>query len=110
MRADLTRRPGLEHLLARVLHRGTWFAWSVIALGLALPMVGWSQASFAMMYTRIITVGIALLIALPVLRVVLMVIVFVRARDFRFSAIAMLVLAIIVLGSVLGMHMAGTPS
>jgi hypothetical protein len=93
-----------------VLHRGTWFAWSVIALGLALPMVGWSQASFAMMYTRIITVGIALLIALPVLRVVLMVIVFVRARDFRFSAIAMLVLAIIVLGSVLGMHMAGTPS
>ena len=110
MSADLTRHPGLEHLLARVLHRGTWLAWSVIALGLALPMVGWSQASSAMIYTRIITAGIALLIALPVLRVVLMVIVFFRARDFRFSAIAMLVLAIILLGSVLGMHMAGTPS
>jgi hypothetical protein len=38
-----------------------------------------------------------------------MVIVFFRARDFRFSAIAMLVLAIILLGSVLGMHMADTP-
>jgi hypothetical protein len=34
-----------------------------------------------------------------------MVIVFFRARDFRFSAIAMLVLAIILLGSVLGMHL-----
>jgi uncharacterized membrane protein len=93
-----------------VLHRGTWLAWSVIALGLALPMVGWSQASSAMIYTRIITAGIAILIALPVLRVVLMLIVFFRARDFRLSAIAMLVLAIILLGSVLGMHMAGTAS
>jgi len=77
---------------------------------LTLPMVGWSQASSPMIYTRIITAGIALLIALPVLRVVLMVVVFFRARDFRFSVIAMLVLAIILLGSVLGMHMAGTPS
>ena len=32
----------------------------------------------------------------------------VRERDFRFSAIAMLVLAIIILGAVLGMHMAGS--
>jgi hypothetical protein len=39
-----------------------------------------------------------------------MLIVFVRERDFRFSVIAMLVLAIILLGSVLGMHMVGTPS
>jgi uncharacterized membrane protein len=52
--------------------------------------------------TWIITAGIALLIVLPVLRVLLMLIVFVRERDFRFGAIAMLVLAIILLGSVLG--------
>ena len=51
---------------------------------------------------RIITAGILLLIVLPVLRVFLMLIVFVRERDFRFGAIAMLVLAIILLGSVLG--------
>jgi len=55
-----------------------------------------------MIYTRIITAGIALLIALPVLRVLLMLIVFVCQRDFRLSAIAMLVLVIIVVGSVLG--------
>jgi len=52
--------------------------------------------------TRIVTAGIALLIVLPVLRVFLMLVVFVRERDFLFSAIAMLVLVIIVLGSVLG--------
>jgi hypothetical protein len=43
---------------------------------------------------------------LPVLRVFLMLVVFVRERDFRFSAIAMLVLAIMLLGSVLS---ASTP-
>lgn len=55
-----------------------------------------------MICTRIVTAGIALLIVLPVLRVLLMLVVFVRDRDFRFSAIAMLVLAIMLLGSVLG--------
>jgi len=55
-----------------------------------------------MIGTRIITAGILLFIVLPVLRVLLMLIVFVRERDFRFGAIAMLVLAIILLGSVLG--------
>jgi len=54
-----------------------------------------------MIGTRIVTAGIALLIVLPVLRVFLMLVVFVRERDFRFSAIAMLVLAIMLLGSVL---------
>jgi hypothetical protein len=55
-----------------------------------------------MMSTWVITAGILLLIVLPVLRVLLMLIVFVRERDFRFGAIAMLVLAIILLGAVLG--------
>jgi hypothetical protein len=54
-----------------------------------------------MICMRVVTAGIALLIVLPVLRVFLMLVVFVRERDFRFSAIAMLVLAIILLGSVL---------
>jgi hypothetical protein len=99
---DLAQRNGLAQLLARVLHRGTWFGSSVITVGLALPMAGGSGSPSAMTGTWIITAGIALLIVLPVLRVLLMLIVFVRERDFRFGAIAMLVLAIILLGSVLG--------
>jgi hypothetical protein len=98
----LARRPALDELLANVLLRGTWLGSSIIALGLALPMTGWSGASSAMICTEITTAGIALLIALPVVRVLLMLIVFIRERDLRFSAIAMLVLAIIFVGSVLG--------
>jgi uncharacterized membrane protein len=99
---DLARRPELDQLLAKVLLRGTWLGSSIIALGLALPMTGWSGASSARICTEITTAGIALLIALPLLRVLLMLIGFIRERDVRFSAIAMLVLAIILLGSVLG--------
>jgi len=62
-----------------------------------------------MIGTRIVTAGIALLIVLPVLRVFLMLVVFVRERDFRFSAIAMLVLAIMLLGSVLGVVSSESP-
>jgi len=51
-----------------------------------------------MICTRIVTAGIALLIALPILRVILMLIVFVRERELRFSVIALLVLAIILCG------------
>ena len=102
MSADLVQRPQLDRLLAGVLHRGTWLGSTVIALGLALPIARGSGASSAMMCTRIVTAGIALIIILPLLRVLLMLIVFVRERDYRFSAIATLVLAIILVGSALG--------
>lgn len=51
---------------------------------------------------RIATVGIVLLILLPVLRVLLMLLVFIRKRDLRFSCIAGLVLAEILLAVLLG--------
>lgn len=101
MSPDLARHPELERLLARVLHCGTWLATCVIALGLALPLIGRPGAG-------IVTAGIALFILLPVLRVLLMLIVFVRERDYRFGAIAALVLAIIALGAALGVHLAGS--
>ena len=107
MNTDPAPRSGLDQLLAKVLHRGTWLGSCVIALGLALPMADWSGAASSITGTRIITAGIALLVILPVLRVVLMLIVFVRERDFLFSAISILVLAIILLGFVLNVHMTG---
>jgi hypothetical protein len=113
MTADLARHPGLERLLARVLSGGTWLATCVIALGLAVPLFGWQGASPAMPVTgsRIVTAGIALFIFLPVLRVLLMLVVFVREGDYRFGSIAAFVLVIIILGIALGMHMAnGLPA
>ena len=54
----------------------------------------------------IVRAGIALFILLPALRVLLMVVVFVYERDYRFGAIAALVLAVIVVGAALGVRMA----
>jgi len=89
--------PSLERLLASLLYYGTWLASAVIAAGLVVALFG--GHSWTM---RIVTAGILLLIMLPVVRVTLMLIVFVRERDYRFGAIAAVVLAFIVLGFVLG--------
>jgi uncharacterized membrane protein len=99
-----TPLPATERLLATVLQYGTWIASGVVALGLARTLV--DRPAILPSGTSIITAGIALLILLPVARVALMLAVFVRQRDYRFAAIAALVLAIIVLGAALGLHMA----
>jgi uncharacterized membrane protein len=83
----------LEKLLANLLHYGTWVSSAVIAAGLLTT-------------TRVVTVGIALLILLPVLRVTLVLIVFLRERDYRFGAIAALVLLIIVASLLIGIYVA----
>jgi hypothetical protein len=80
----------LERLLAAVLSAGTWLASATVALGVAAHNM------------PIVTAGIALFILLPVTRVALMAIVFAHRRDYRFAAIAVLVLAIIGVGCALG--------
>jgi len=84
--------------LAGTLHFGTWLASAAIGLGLALALLDsrFSAPKLAILRDmRIATIGIALLILLPVVRVVVMLIVYLRHRDYRFSAIALLVLTII---------------
>jgi hypothetical protein len=83
----------LERQLAIVLRGGTWSASGVVAFGLVLP----SSA-------RAVTVGIALFIALPILCVALMLLSFLRRGDYRIAVVAALVLAVIVLGFVVGMR------
>lgn len=102
-----TPRPAqLEWLLAGTLHYGTWLASAAIALGLALALLHsrFSAPKLAILRDmRIATIGIALLILLPVFRVIVMLIVYLRHRDYRFSAIALLVLTIILLGFAVGL-------
>lgn len=88
----------LEGLLAAFLSYGCWLACAAIGLGYTLTLLG----SHEMPAMRIVRGGIALFILLPILRVLLMAIAFIRIRDFRFALIAGLVLAIILLGIVLG--------
>jgi uncharacterized membrane protein len=79
----------LEARLAALLQYGTWLASAVTAVGLLFS-------------PRIITLGIAIFILLPVLRVLAMLIDFIRTRDYRYAALAGLVLAVILLSLAVG--------
>jgi uncharacterized membrane protein len=81
----------LHRRVAIVLRGGTWLASAVVCIGLVLP----SGAPVVM-------TGIALFIALPIVRVIVMLVEFLRRRDYRIAVIAALVLHIIVLGIALG--------
>jgi uncharacterized membrane protein len=81
--------PDLDGMLAALLQVGTWLACIVIAVGLAIA--AYSAGTGAM----VAAAGIVLFIALPVTRVATMLVLFVRARDYRLGGIAALVLVII---------------
>jgi hypothetical protein len=96
----------LEWLLAVTLHYGTWMASAAVGLGLALVLIDsrFSALKLAILHDmRIATIGIALFILLPIVRVIVMLIVYLRQRDYRLSAIALLVLTIILLGFAVGL-------
>ena len=85
-----------EKRVAAMLEGGTWGACAAILVGLVWPPA-----------RVLVTAGIALFIALPVLRVAAMLVEFVRLRDLRMSAVAGLVLAIIALAIVLNLRTNG---
>ena len=105
MRRVMRAGTRLEHWLASLLHYGTWIATGTIAAGLVLALAamrthGGAHPAAAGM--SIVTVGIALFILLPIMRLILMLGVFLHQRDYRFSAIAALVLAIVAAGLLVG--------
>jgi uncharacterized membrane protein len=88
-----------EGLLAGLLRYGTWLASGVIGSGLALSLAGLSGA-------QVVAAGVVLFIALPVLRVLLMLAVFLRDRDYRLALVAAIVVMTIALGFAVGIYMA----
>ena len=86
----------LEALLAATLRYGTWLATAVILAGLVLAAIPHRAG------LPLAKLGIALFILLPVARLVLMLLVFLRQRDYRFAAVAALVLAIVALAFTIG--------
>jgi uncharacterized membrane protein len=89
----------LEGLLAGLLNFGTWAASAVIALGMVWQLFP-ASAPFPT-GSQVVTVGIALFILLPILRVILMLVLFLKGRDYRFAATAAAVLVIIMAGLVI---------
>jgi uncharacterized membrane protein len=94
----------LETLLAALLRWGSWLASAAIGLGFVLALIDsrFATRNLAILPNmRIAATGIALFIMLPIVRVLLMLLVFIRERDFRLAVTAGLVLAIILAGIVL---------
>jgi uncharacterized membrane protein len=90
----------IESLLAGVLNVGTWVATGVIAAGLVLSLF-YQRMPFPTS-AQVVTAGIGLFILLPILRVILMLIIFVKERDYKFAAAAAVVLFIIFAGFAVG--------
>jgi uncharacterized membrane protein len=96
LKAAVASSDTLESLLGKLLHYGTLAASSLIAAGLALGL------AYAPLGMSVATAGVALFILLPALRVGAMLVFFLRARDYRYGAIAAVVLLIISLSFLLG--------
>jgi uncharacterized membrane protein len=109
MTGPLPKLSRLEILLAGLLHYGSWLASTAIALGLALAMIDTRAGTHdlaGLPNIHLATGGIALLILLPILRVSLMLFAFLRERDYRLALAAVLVLAIILAGVMIGLRTA----
>lgn len=104
MKMHESKAQPLERLLAATLRGGTWIASAAILAGLLAPALAsrFGYGGAAASAATLVKSGIGLFILLPVLRLVLMLIAFVRAGDYRMGAVAGLVLGIIVLGCVIG--------
>jgi len=97
----------LKRVVAATLYWGTWVASAAVALGTALALWDSRAATGEISIhrgMRITTAGIALFVLLPIVRVTVMLLAFLRDRDYRFSVIAALVLAITLLGLLAGTH------
>jgi uncharacterized membrane protein len=101
--ADRLRLQRMERILAAFLRTGVLVASGWIAVGMAVRLCGVAPLNRHVdLAARCMTIGIVLLIALPVLRVALTTAVFLVERDYLFAAISGAVLVIITLGFLLG--------
>jgi uncharacterized membrane protein len=94
----------IERVLAGVFSTGTWLGSLLIGTGLVLRCAHWDHDAHTLGCMRLIVIGIALFILLPVLRVLLMAAAFMHRRDRTLSVIATSVLCIIAIAAWVGAH------
>jgi uncharacterized membrane protein len=98
MRIETVKAPQPELLLAGLLRYGTWLASGVTGLGLAMPLVGVEG-------TSAVAAGVALFIALPVLRLLVMLGAFILDEDYGLAVVTSVVLMTILAGVVIGLSL-----
>ncbi len=91
-----------DRAIAGLLWYGTWLASALIAAGMAVDFL--LPAHGGLRDLGLVKVGVALFILLPVARVTLMLAIFLRERDYAYTAISALVLLIIAAGVVSGLR------
>jgi uncharacterized membrane protein len=96
MSKEAVQAPQPEWLLAALLRYGTWLASGVTGLGLTMSLVGVEGE-------RVVAAGVALFIALPVVRVLAMLGAFLLNQDYRLVLVAAVVLMTILAGLVIGL-------
>jgi uncharacterized membrane protein len=97
-----------ERQIAALLYIGTRLASAVIGVGLLWQVLGKSLGGPAPnMPTgpQIITLGIGIFIGLPIVRVLVMLVMLLRERDYALSLVAAIVLGIIVSAAAAGLRM-----
>lgn len=89
-----------EQIIAALLWYGTWFASTIIAVGMILGGFDdtHSRRIFGLSGYDFVKGGVAFFILLPIARVALMMSIFLRERDYAYTIISILVLAIIGVG------------
>ena len=87
----------IELTLARLLRVGSLIAAVLIAVGLGIMLSGNEQLA-----SRLVTAGLLVLMATPVLRVVTAGIIFIREKDWRFACFCLVVICALAAGIYLG--------
>lgn len=87
-----------EQLIAALLWYGTWLASAIIAAGIVMGALPHIEHSLGLSGHTVVKSGVALFILLPIVRVALMLVIFLRERDYVYVAISAFVLAIIAVG------------
>ncbi|MCS2168867.1 DUF1634 domain-containing protein [Scandinavium sp. TWS1a] len=102
MKPTIENRKPQEPLLAVLLEYGTWLACTLIAAGMIITALEPSVALFPLLSGyRLVKAGVAVFILLPVTRVAMMAIFFLRDRDYLYVAITVCVLTIIAAGMII---------
>ncbi len=103
MSREAGKAPTAELLLAGLLRYGTWLASGVTGLGLAMSLAGVEAGP-------VVAAGVALFIALPILRVLAMLGAFIADQDYQFVIVATVVLITIITGLVIGLSLLNAPT
>jgi uncharacterized membrane protein len=93
-----------ERLVAGLLWYGTWLASAIIAGGLSLGLLQHVAKTLLLGVSSfaVVKIGVALFILLPLARVALLLFIFLRERDYVYTAISALVLVVVAAGLLAG--------